>query len=958
MNGIVTSLGLTRRTLPLLLLLLVAAPLANLLHVPLLFDVYLIFGSVAAMVAVQLLATPTAVLIAASAGLVTVFLWGHPYALLIFSLEALVVGLLHRRRGHNLIVADTLFWLFCGMPLIAVCYYLGLNNDVSTTVLIMLKQPLNGVLNALLASLLVVGLASLSQQVATMKSGRFGFAEVLFIALLLGISVAGTLPIAMEGVRDQKLHERFMTQQLREQANFLAHRLERDSGQVAPPLNDYLELAQTQPDMGITVLDQNGRPVARQGHLASLNRVSGELVKRSPHLQLWLPLDQNHALKRWQTGAYRTVKPLQDVPGLDTIIVELPAAPLVEQLRVDQLWLLAWLFAIVMLGILAAGLLSIWLTRPLSRLTRTSHNLTQQIISNKAPRLPGSLLWEYNDLAITLTNVSQALADAFGELHRNRDSLAQQVEEKTTEIINANILLNRVLDAAIEVSIIATDTDGTITIFSKGAERMLGYRAGEMVGQFTPTRIHKPEEVEARSRQLSAEFGKPVTGFQTFVAKAEHGESDIRDWTYIHKDGHGIPVSLIVNAITDNRDRITGYVGIAIDISERQRMDKLKDEFISTVSHELRTPLTSISGSLSLVLSGTMGELDPKMEQMLTIASKNSQRLIHLVNDLLDIQRIASGKMVFNLQPHPLPELIRDAIEQNQPYGREHHIELVTRGELAEVTVTVDRERLLQALANLLSNAIKFSPDHETVVVTTELRDQGVRVSVADRGVGIPRHFHKHIFKRFAQADGSDSRNKGGTGLGLAITRELIEHMGGQVGFESRENRGSVFHLLLPFQEQGQPAPPTTAATVAQRPLPATAPRHPTTNTKPFAAEKPRVLHVEDDPDLRKVVRVAVQDSFKIDCAGSLAQARERLGDVSYDLVVLDIGLPDGSGWQLVPDIYRSQPLAHIVILSGETLSQGELNLVQATFTKARTSTDALLSSLEACLGRDQDNSQ
>lgn len=941
----------------LILLLLTIAPLANLVHIPLLFDVYLIFGSIATMMAVMLLGISAAVLVAVAGSLVTVFMWGHPYALLIFSLEALVVGICHRHWNHNVVLADMAFWLVIGMPMVGVFYFFVLGNDWFTTALIALKQPLNGVLNALLASLLVLGLEAIFGNRGTRSPGasRFEFSEVLFISLLLGIALAGTLPIAVEGKREQVTYERFMAQQLHEQANIVAQMLVEESSHEHEPLTHYIEMAQTRPTTGIALLTGDDQVIASIGPIVSLDRKNGELVDRADGLSLWLPLDEGHDLKRWEQGSYLASRAVAAVPGVSKVLVEVPSASLVEQLRFNQLQLLAILFTIIMLGSLTARLLSFWLTRPLTQLTRSSHGLTRQITAGEVPQLPHSMLSEYNDLSNTLFQVSRALAGAFKALNRNQETLRQKVEEQTAELSHSNTLLNSVLDSATEISIIATDTEGTVTVFNRGAERMLGYRAGELVGQSSPMVFHDAEEVSARAQALSEQLGRPITGFQTFIERAEQGQAEIRDWHYIHKNGHRIPVSLMVTAIRGDNGEITGYLGIAIDISERQRMDTLKDEFISTVSHELRTPLTSISGALALVRNGTLGDVPDSMGQMLNIAENNAKRLIHLVNDLLDIQKIASGRMHFHIEHCPLPALLSEAAEQNQTYGRKRGVTVQLVTPIPDIELEVDRNRLSQALSNLLSNAIKYSPDNHPVELRAAVRDGQVVISVIDHGTGIPAHFHDRIFHKFAQADSSDARQKGGTGLGLAITRELVERMGGQISFDTAPGAGTQFHISLPL-DSGETS--TVSATVPA----ATTGVHvdgPKTGD-PGALEdnryRPVVLHVEDDADLIDVVQAAAGDRFELHYATSLAAAREQLKQRRYQLVLMDIGLPDGSGWQLLPDIYRQQPQANIVILSGQHLSHQELDLVEATFTKSQTSIDLLISALEAQLSRTNDD--
>ncbi len=234
------------------------------------------------------------------------------------------------------------------------------------------------------------------------------------------------------------------------------------------------------------------------------------------------------------------------------------------------------------------------------------------------------------------------------------------------------------------------------------------------------------------------------------------------------------------------------------DISERKRLERIKTEFISTVSHELRTPLTSISGALGLILGGVIGEVPEKIQKMLNIAHKNSLRLTFLINDLLDMEKLAAGKMQFEWQVQALAPLLEQSVEANVSYGSERKVSLALINAAPTASVNVDGQRLMQVLSNLLSNAIKYSPENGEVMVSAELNHGKVRVSVADHGPGIPIEFRERIFQKFAQADSSDTRQKGGSGLGLAISRELIERMGGQIGFESDAGRGANFYFDLP----------------------------------------------------------------------------------------------------------------------------------------------------------------
>jgi len=640
-------------------------------------------------------------------------------------------------------------------------------------------------------------------------------------------------------------------------------------------------------------------------------------------------------------------------------------------------------------------------------------------------------------------------------LSRAMNRLANERKAADNAIHNAERFLSNILEAASEVAITATDTTGVITAFNKGAENMLGYSKADVLGKQTPAILHLREEVEGRSAQLSTEQGQPVEGFRVFVEKAEQEGSETREWTYVHKEGHHVPVSLVVTPMRDSAGDISGYLGIAEDITERKHADKIKNEFISTVSHELRTPLTSISGALGLMVGGAFGELPERAQKLLTTAHRNSKRLAHLINDLLDIEKIAAGKLRFDMQVQALVPLVEQAIDANSHYGSDRGVSLILADNAPDVFVNVDHQRLMQVLANLLSNAIKFSPDGGIVTLVVETSDNKVVVSVIDEGAGIADSFRKHVFQRFAQADSSDTRVKEGTGLGLAITLELVEHMGGRIDFESTEGKGSRFFFELPLAQaavatttlpSGLNAGHNDAARILvveddkdvanllsimlsdagyhvdtafngtealsslqnqyydlvslDLTLPDTSGldvirrlrEHPNTADLPIIVvsarveqgrlaingdatnidwlakpidqhqligmvqrqlsakreQHPRILHVEDDPDLHEVVSAMAGESFTFDSAHTLENARNRLKEQAYDVVLLDIGLPDGSGWELVPDIRACQPDAKVVILSGADMTHQQYEQVEAVLLKSRLSADTLLSGINA----------
>lgn len=236
-----------------------------------------------------------------------------------------------------------------------------------------------------------------------------------------------------------------------------------------------------------------------------------------------------------------------------------------------------------------------------------------------------------------------------------------------------------------------------------------------------------------------------------------------------------------------------------LDVSERNRLEKMKNEFVSSVSHELRTPLTSIVASLRLMNSGVLGDFNERCKKMITIAYQNGERLSTLINDLLDMDKLLAGKMQFDLQSHNINELVRQAVSMNQAYAQQHKVSFVYQEPTEIYSAQVDASRFQQVLANLLSNSAKFSPVQSQVQIKLYQHASAVRVEIIDVGMGISAKQQANLFTKFYQVDGSSSRQKGGTGLGLAISKELILGMNGEIGVISEEGKGSCFYIELPL---------------------------------------------------------------------------------------------------------------------------------------------------------------
>jgi signal transduction histidine kinase len=257
------------------------------------------------------------------------------------------------------------------------------------------------------------------------------------------------------------------------------------------------------------------------------------------------------------------------------------------------------------------------------------------------------------------------------------------------------------------------------------------------------------------------------------------------------------------------RNTIKGgrFILTVADVTEERQLSQMKDDFVATVSHELRTPLTAIGGSIGLLAAGAGGELPPRAAHLVELARKNSERLARLVDDLLDIEKLESGRADFHFRPLDLADLLKAACEQNMPYAERFHVQLDLDTAPGHFLISGDPDRLLQVMTNLLSNGVKFSPPGSPVRIALSRHDgpsgPRARISVSDAGPGVPESFRPRLFKRFAQADSSSQRGQAGTGLGLAITKSLVERHGGEISLDPDSRAGATFHVDLPLLEGG-----------------------------------------------------------------------------------------------------------------------------------------------------------
>ena len=361
--------------------------------------------------------------------------------------------------------------------------------------------------------------------------------------------------------------------------------------------------------------------------------------------------------------------------------------------------------------------------------------------------------------------------------------------KRTEELLRDSEARTRSIIESMPVGLLILDGEGRIQLTNPQMETMFGFRGEELLGEFMSSLF--PKAVEFSPRNFSAGACEKLIGrVREFDAQRKNGDIFPAQLSFVkYRSGEGAP--LLINVL---------------DVTERHVVERLKRDFVTTVSHELRTPLTSIRGSLTLLAVGALGPLADQAHRAVKIAERNCLRLVGLLNDLLDIEKLESGKMDMVFERVSLFAVIDRAVESVRSFADQYSIKIDVSG--SDCDVCVDADRIIQLLVNLLSNGCKYSPREATVLVSLTEEDEYVRIAVTDSGRGIPPDAVAHIFERFQQVEPDDAKRRGGTGLGLAICRAIVEQHNGTIGVESQPGQGSTFWVRLPrWGTPGAPRP-------------------------------------------------------------------------------------------------------------------------------------------------------
>ncbi|MBK8395009.1 MAG: response regulator [Leptospiraceae bacterium] len=523
--------------------------------------------------------------------------------------------------------------------------------------------------------------------------------------------------------------------------------------------------------------------------------------------------------------------------------------------------------------------------------------------------------------------------EELSHFHRIQDQLLQ--EEKSLKLSEfQNIILN-----GTEYSIIAIDVNGIIINFNKGAEIMLGYKAEELIGITSPAILHDLDEVILKAEILSKELNTIVEpGFEVFVAKSKLGKADINEWTYIRKDKSKLTVELSVTTLRDKNGEITGFLGIAKDITESKKLKEeiirakeqaeaatfAKSEFLANMTHELRTPLNGVIGFTDLLIKT---KLDEEQKRFMATVYRSANSLLDLINDILDFSKIEAGKLELNFSEVDLSNLLAQVIDIVRYKAQKKQLDIILHiEENTPNVIKTDPIRLRQILINLLGNAIKFT-EHGKIeinikVLEAEEEEKKTKIlfSVKDTGIGISEENQKNIFNAFAQADSSTHRKYGGTGLGLSISNKLLGLMNTRLELKSELGKGSNFYFELWA---------TTGVAIEDK-IKEQEELRITKINRNFDGQIFKILIADDNPVnlfLMKSILIQILPNAIIIETNNGQRALELYKTEKPNIIFMDIQMPEMNGYETskaIREIETESPILIIAVTAGTVTGERE----------------------------------
>tara|TARA_R110000787_G_scaffold221535_2_gene330268 strand:- start:2832 stop:6137 length:3306 start_codon:yes stop_codon:yes gene_type:complete len=920
--------------------------LGNYFKVSLFFGIDVTFGSIATLFVIALLGIIPGVVAGLIIGSMTLLLWGHPYAMVIFGAEALFVGLVYKNQ-RNLALVDGFYWLLIGVPLVFVFYGGVLDLPFSVNSVIATKQALNGVLNAVAVGLLLNILSLYRTSALNLGQNKASFRDITFNVISVLVIISATIPSILSSYNFLRELEREAKFELQTVANFVESKLTvAETGTAAAPDNLQARLANQldELDLGmfagsvpiaLSVKDSNGTKLAILGNMKSSE--NGTLTRsQSGLVDLWMPSADLPQMKLWKASQYQLSNTIELIDGETiNITIEMPTDAVMERHNNNSFQTLLLLTLILGVGLILGHFLSIFLTLPIRRIAKESATISENLNADIAPQISSATLSEFDLLVNSLRTMSEDVVGKFHALNEIRNTLEDKVKERTVELNKLAVVARQVSNA-----VVITNLDGQIEWVNEGFTRITGFDLAEIVGK-KPGSFLQGEE---SSIEIIAEMSDALKNREPF-------QVEIINYT---RDGTPYWIDISCNPMFNDVGDVVGFIAIETDIDDRKSVElelqdkrnelqeqlqqtieaqswvetqaqelvalaesealarvdaetagRAKSEFLASMSHEIRTPMTGVLGFADMLLDDNLP--DASRDKVLKII-ETSKSLLAIINDILDISKINAGMLqieTVDFNPIEVAESVTHLFQQTLSPEKNAALNItVGFTEGFPDFVSGDPTRLRQILLNLMGNAVKFTNKGSVSLrCKSDLENKMLHFEISDTGIGMSPENQKELFKDFAQADASISRKYQGTGLGLSICKRLVELLGGEIEVDSALGQGSTFTFTIPYSMATQETPlwNKDAEPIVKKDIP-----------------QLNVLVAEDN-DINQTIIGAILEKMghKFTVVNNGIEAIHAVKVNDFDLILMDVRMPEMSGPEATIEIRKlKSPKANIPIIA------------------------------------------